>query len=238
METGASLAIHLRNGEGFQGVDLAWFDRRILRFDRVQNGERAALKGRSGDIPAVRLADIGDGLLVLAYESAPGTVTYREWDKFTAFAQHKDLQGTTGAHAARGLPRTRFRELYSRYSKALIGAGTAAGRDRALGLETEFVALANPYTDALDAGLPVQLFYRGAPRASAQVEIFDRAPDGAVTISTLRTDRQGRAAIPVRPGHEYLLDAVVIRQPAPALAAEKDAVWETLWAAMTFRVPG
>jgi hypothetical protein len=39
--------------------------------------------------------------------------------------------------------------------------------------------------------------------------------------------------IPVKSGHEYLLDAVVLRAADP----DDGAVWETLWAALTFAVP-
>ena len=54
-----------------------------------------------------------------------------------------------------------------------------------------------------------------------------------VTVTTTRTDTAGKARIAVAAGHEYLLDAVVLR-PAPEGAK---AVWETLWAALTFAVP-
>ena len=100
-------------------------------------------------------------------------------------------------------------------------------------METEFIALSNPYTDDLTQGMAVQILYQGAPRADAQIEIFDRAPDDEVTITTLQTDAEGRASIPVKPGHSYLLDAVVLRE-APKGG---DAVWQTLWAAITFSVP-
>ncbi len=34
-----------------------------------------------------------------------------------------------------------------------------------------------------------------------------------------------------------MLDAVVLREPSEALAAERDVVWESLWANLTFAVP-
>ncbi len=100
-------------------------------------------------------------------------------------------------------------------------------------METEFVALANPYTADMDLGLPVQLLYQDAPRPGAQVEVFDRAPDGTVRVTTAQTDAKGIALIPVSPGHEYLLDAVFLR-PAPDL---DEAVWESHWASITFKIP-
>lgn len=233
----APIAAELRNGQGFKGISLAWFDRRIAAFDRVQNRDRAPIAGRAGDMPAVQLPDAGDGLLVLAYQSTPSELTYTEADKFTDFVRHKDLKGTMERHKARGLPEVGFREVYTRFSKALIAAGDGAGADQPLGWETEFVAQTNPYTAPLDQGIRVLLTYQGAPRADAQVEIFDRAPDGTVQISTTRTDGDGMATVPVTPGHSYLLDAVVMREPDAQTAKTHGAVWESLWAALTFSVP-
>ncbi|MEM8731861.1 MAG: DUF4198 domain-containing protein, partial [Pseudomonadota bacterium] len=156
-----------------------------------------------------------------------------EWAAFLRFAAHKDFADIEVRHAARGLPKTGFRERYTRHVKALVAVGDGAGSDRLTGLKTEFVALANPYTDDLSGGLPVRLYHDGAPRAAAQVEIFARAPDGEVTVTTTRTDDTGLAMIPVVSGYSYLLDGVVLRETEEG----DDAAWETLWAALTFAVP-
>ena len=87
-------------------------------------------------------------------------------------------------------------------------------------------------------GIDVEVLYLGKPWAGAQVEIFEKAADESVAVSTVRTDEAGRVTVPVKAGHRYMLDAVVLREPAPDLAAEKNAVWESLWANLTFEVPG
>ena len=79
----------------------------------------------------------------------------------------------------------------------------------------------------------MQLHYRGAPRPHAQVEIFAKAPDASVTVTTRQTDAQGTVTLPVLPGYQYLLNAVVLR-PAPQ---DADYVWESHWASLTFAVP-
>lgn len=191
------------------------------------------LSPRTGNIPVLDMPVPGDGLMVIAHETSASSITYKTWDKFQAFADHKDFPDIRTRHLARGLPEEGFSESYTRHAKALVGIGSSEGADRAMGLETEFVALANPYTDNLDNGLPVQLFYQGEPRPDAQVEIFARGPDGTATVTLMRTDDTGRAVIPVRAGHEYLLDAVVLRESPDG----SDDVWDTLWAALTFKVP-
>jgi len=134
---------------------------------------------------------------------------------------------------ARGLPDNGFIEIYTRYAKALVGVGDAQGADAETGMETEFIALTNPYTDDPTKGMAVQLLYQGKPRANTQIEIFERDTENNVVVTYARTDTQGQALIPTLAGHTYLLDAVVLREPVSG----SDAVWETLWAALTFAVP-
>jgi len=186
-----------------------------------------------GDRPALDAAAPGDGLVVVVHETTPSFVNYKEWAKFQKFADHKDFPDMAARHAANGFPDPPFKERYTRHAKALIGVGDSAGADRVLGLKTEFVALTNPYDAGFDGTMRVQLLYRGAPRADAQVEVFDKPAEGEVTITLHRTDAKGIAAIPVRPGHTYLFDAVVIEP----IKNDDDAVWDTFWAALTFGVP-
>lgn len=233
MESDDTLIAQFKNGEGFTGINLGFFDRRSVRFDYTLNGDTVELAPRTGNIPVLEMPAPGEGLIVIAHETAASSITYKEWDKFQAFADHKDFPEIRDRQLARGLPLTGFSETYTRHVKALVGVGSATGSDTALGLETEFIALANPYTDEISDGIPIQLLYQGTPRADAQVEVFARASDGNVTTSTQRTDDQGQAIIAVQPGYEYLLDAVVLREST----GTSDDVWETLWAALTFRVP-
>lgn len=222
-----------RNGENLEGVALPFFERRSLRFERVLGGIREAVTPRSGDNPAFVWAAPSQGLLVIAHETAPSRITYKTWDKFAAFAEHKGFAGIRARHAARGLPEDGFTETYTRHVKALVAVGNGTGMDQALGLATEFVALANPYTDDLSGGLPVRLLLDGAPRPDALIEVFARDANGTVRVTTTRTDAKGEARVPVTQDTEYFLDAVVLR-PAP----EDDiAVWETLWAGIGFRIP-
>jgi hypothetical protein len=237
VESGDAVVASLRNGEKFEGISLAWFESRFTRFDMVLGDTVRPVEGRMGDTPALKSEAWQDGLLTVLHETAPSTVTYRDWAKFERFAEHKDFPTATAEHEARGWPKDVFRESYTRHVKALIAVGDGAGQDRAFGMETEFVALTNPYDAAFDGNMRVQVNYQDAPRADAQIEVFAKAPDGSVEITLHRTDARGQATIPVAPSHEYLFDAVVLR-PSPLAGTEERApVWETLWAALTFAVP-
>ena len=200
--------------------------------------ETAPITGRMGDRPAIQLpAPMQDGLMILAHEAAPSTLTYTEWPKFMKFVEHKDFTQAETIHADRGWAKEGFKEVYTRHSKSLVAVGGGEGSDRELGLVTEFVALENPYAADFDGTIDVALLYNGAPRADAQIEVYERDAQDAVTVTITRTDEAGRAAIPLVAGMEYMLDAVVLRPVEGATDVEAGPVWETLWASMTFAVP-
>lgn len=231
------MVANLRNGQNFEGITLAWFDNRFTRFELAQGGSVQPVEGRIGDSPALNATAPEDGLLVILHETTPASLTYKEWEKFLKFAKHKDFANAATDHTAAGWPKQGFRESYTRHAKSLVAVGHGEGADRAYGLATEFVALSNPYEPEFDNQMQVRVEYDGAPRPDAQIEVFDQAPDGTVTITLTRTDGAGEATIPVSPGHTYLFDAVVLRPSAAAGTAERAPVWETLWAALTFSVP-
>ena len=237
VENDAPVVADLKNGEEFEGVALSWFDRNFTRFDMVLGEDIRPVTGRLGDTPALTSSAWGDGLLIVLHETTASTLTYTDWDKFLRFAAHKDFTNAAADHTANGWSKERFRESYTRHAKALLAAGSGTGQDRAFGLQTEFIALTNPYDPDFDQEMRVRLEYLGAPRADAQVEVFEKDPTGAVIVSLTHTNADGIARVDVRPGHSYLFDAVVLRPSPEAGNAERAPVWETLWAALTFAVP-
>lgn len=237
LPAGAPIAADLRVGQNFVGASQPYLPLGTRVFEVVLGDAAVPVEPRIGDRPALNLALPGEGLAIAVHVTGDSILTYTDFAKFEAFVTHKDAAWTIEAHRTRGLPDAPFTEVYSRHAKSLVALGKGAGEDRQLGLETEIVALENPYTGDTSDGIDVAVFYRQNPRSEAMIEVFERAPDDSVTVSTVRSDERGRATIPVRPGHEYMLDAVLLREPAPELAAEKGAVWESLWANLTFAVP-
>ncbi|MGB7316529.1 MAG: DUF4198 domain-containing protein [Planktotalea sp.] len=236
VEIGENIAAFTKNGQNFKGIDLAYFTKRAARFDRIDSNGTNPVRARLGDSPVFDKPIADDGMFTLVFQTNPDRITYKEWEKFASFAKHKAFDDVLEKHRARGLSEEKFTETYTRFAKGLFAVGSGVGNDAQQGLELEIVALKNPYTDDLSAGLPVQLFYREMPRINAQIEIFERDQSGETTVSTLRTDPKGIALIPVKSGYTYLLDNVLLREPSPELAEETGAVWETLWAALTFEV--
>lgn len=227
----------LVNGQDFDGSKLAYLPQRFTRFTMALGMRQGDVENRIGARPALDTDPMAEGLHVISYQSRMSKIGYSEWEKFLAFAAHKDFQDIEAIHDARGLPRTGFDEGYWRFAKTLIGVGHSTGRDFRTGLAVEFVALDNPYTDDLADGLRVQLYYLEGTLPDAQVELFEKAPDGTVDITLHRTDSDGIATLPLKSGHSYLIDHVVLREPSADLAAEAEIAWETLWGALTLAVP-
>ena len=236
VETGTPMTAQLRVGESLKGVGYPYIPDRATRFDLVIGDTVTPVDARLGDRPALNMVAPEDGLVIVVHETSDLNLIYRDLSKFEKFTTHKDYPDAVEQHLARGLPDTDFKETYRRYAKALVAVGDGVGADRVVGLKTEIVALANPYTDDLSDGLPVLVLLDGEPRQNSQVEVFAKSPDGAVQVSQIRTDDTGRATVTVAPGVEYLLDAVVLEDTGND-DPEQGAVWHSLWAALTFRVP-
>ena len=234
VEPEGRIEAHLVNGELFGGTRLSYLPGRIERFELHLGDSAVPVDGRIGDVPALSMPALGAGLHVALYQSGPATLRYDSYDKLGAFAAHKDLGDIAAMNAARGLPAAPVTETYRRFSKALIAVGDGAGEDRRFGLETEFVALDRP---AAGAPMRLQLFGPDGPRADVQAELFDRAPDGTVAVTLLRTDAAGIVTLRPEAGHDYMADSVILRIPDAAVAAETGADWETLWANIVFRLP-
>ncbi len=235
IQPGDRIVANLRVGEEFDGSSYPYRPSQIERFDLVQGDTVTEIVGRIGDNPALDLEASDPGLLIVVHETTDSRLTYREFAKFKKFVAHKDFKTALTDHEARGIGTEKFVELYRRYAKSLVAVGDGAGADRAVGLKTEIVALANPYTDA-PSEMSVQVLLDGAPRADAQVELFDKSLDGTVKVSLHRTDADGVARFPMTAGHAYLADAVTLEALENDDPAE-GPVWKTHWAALSFAVP-
>ncbi|EPX79534.1 DUF4198 domain-containing protein [Salipiger mucosus] len=229
------ITARLRVGSMFEGAEQSYIPRNFERFDLATGGEVTAVEGRAGDRPALDMAAPEAGLAVVAHVTRDFDLTYDDWETFVSFTGHKGFPEVAERHLARGFTRDLVRERYSRYAKSLVAVGEGAGGDRALGLRTEVVAEANPYTDELTDGLPVRILLDGEPRAEVQVELYDRAPDGTVTETLHTTDTEGRVRLPVAAGHAYLVNSVTMLELSPD--DDEGQAWESLWASLTFSVP-
>lgn len=226
----APIRADLVNGQNFSGTVFAYLHKHLRLFTLGLAGAARPVEGRAGDRPALSTPAGAEGLYIAAYQSRGEVVRYDDFAKFESFLTHKGLAAFLPQHTARGLPQKGFAEFYTRFAKSLIAVGSGAGADQRMGFELEIVALQNPYTAG--GPLPVQVFYQGAPRPGAYVELFEKR-GGAVQVQGFTADGQGRVNLPLQTGARYLINTVVLREPSADLAARRNVAWESLWASLT-----
>jgi len=202
--------------------------------------KRTPISGRYGDRPAGKFTVTEPGLNILLHQTAPIYLSYGDPKKFDAFAREKGFATALAAHLERGLSPALIRERYQRFAKSLIavGRGDAAdrGQDRFLGLRWELVAETNPYGRPRPQVMTVRLVADGQPQAGVRVTVFVRRGPRDVSQQHLQTDVNGRVMFPALPGHDYLVDSVRLL-PIDDPDEPQKAVWESLWASLSFRVP-
>lgn len=218
------------------GVELPYLPENLPRFEVILGETVTPIVARLGDIPAINQTIEGTGLAIVVGETIDLLVTYDDFTKFQGFTEHKAMPQIVDRHRARGLPDTGFSEAFRRYTKALVAIGDGAGSDRAVGMRIEIVALANPYTDDVTKGMPLQVLLDGKPRVGAQLLMLATAADGTVTETPYVTDENGTAVVATVSGSTYLADSVDIFA-LPNNDAAAGPVWHSDWASLTFMVP-
>ena len=237
VETGGKVIANLRVGTGFEGTSQSYIPQNFVRFQYAQNGKAHEVQGVVGDRPAMNMEAKEEGLMVVIHQTDNLAVTWETWEKFKTFVTHKDADWVIDEHLAKGLEQDGVREIYSRYAKSLVAVGAGEGKDVVAGMLTEIVALENPYTGNMSDGFNVGVLYQGKPRSATQVEVFELDRSGELRVFTVKTNAKGVVTVPVKAGHKYMLDSVVLRRTDKKPVNGKPFVWESLWANMTFEVP-
>lgn len=225
------LNAHLRVGKMFRGNTLLYNPDKFERLDIVSGSESQPIKGRLGDLPAIRHRLDDSGLKTLIFVSTGQRIHYETWEKFENFARKEGVAWLLDAHRQRGLPEKEFSETYYRHAKSLIMVGSGSDRDRALGLRHEIVLKENPYTRG-DIPFSASVLWEGKPQEDVQLTIFRKNPEGETVREISMTNQDGVATFARHAGHRYLLNSV------HALPVEKPVrngpVWLTHWASITF----
>ena len=113
----------------------------------------------------------------------------------------------------------------------MAAGGSTAGKDTPLGFPFEIVSERNPYASRAGETFPFRVLLRGKPSRGVLVVALRReAPDSPLTA---RSGADGRVTFRLPAGGMWLVKAVHI-EPIKA----EDADWESLWASLTFELPG
>jgi uncharacterized GH25 family protein len=230
---GSTLGVRLVVGQGFRGDALPRNPATIARFVLVTGAGETPVGGRAADEPAGSVRIDQPGLALIAYRSLESSVSL-EAEKFEAYLKEEGLEAVIAERAKRGENRKPSRELFSRSAKSLVEAGGSgsAGYDRILGLTLELVPEKDPYAMKAGDELPVRLLYEGKPLSGALVVAL--AYDDAEKKIAQRSDRAGRVALRLPKQGVWLIKAVHM-VPAAGVA---NAEWRSIWASLTFELPG
>lgn len=249
----AAVAVDIRNGERFVGERLPLIPERISRLELHGGGAVRPIGGRLGDIPAITVVVGSPGVYSMGYVSTPAMLRHDGLADFARFAAEEGAAWAVAAHRRRALPEREIVETYTRYAKTVFVVGDAHASSRRcavvpadLGHELELTPLRGLHCPDSDdargrAGgtLALVLRYRGRPLPDAQVALYRRADGdtGPARRRVLRTDAHGVVRVAATGPGEYLVNAVLLREPAAPLAERSGAVWESLWASITFALP-
>lgn len=233
LEAGGRLGVRLCVGDGFEGWSLARNAQRIEKFVATGPAGEQPVVGLDGSEPAGIARLTTPGGYVIAYRSNRA-FTEMPTLKFDAYLKDKGLDRIVALRAKQGADRQQVvHEAYSRNSKALIRVGnTGAIVDRRMGLRLELVAA--PERSSADRSdiHTYQLLFDGKPLADALV--VATRPGTADDDLKVRTDAEGRASFRLTaPGMWRIAVVHMIRAPADVAAD-----WESLWASLTFEIPG
>ncbi len=237
---GAKVPIVLRNGVNFLGDSYPFQRKWIQRFTVTDTAGMRAVKAIEGDDPAAEVALPRPGLAIIAAQRAPDTVDYASLAHFLEVLDDEGLETLASRYRARPDAPRRIQEVYSRFAKALLAVGPAAGMDTPLGLKLELVVETNPYVASPAEPLVARLLFEGRPAVGVMIKIFQR-PAGntsALEPRRLRTDAEGRVTISGLGAGEVLMSAALFSPVAPI--ADDEAMqtrWQSLWASTTFLRP-
>jgi len=222
-------------GSHFEGEQLPNYASMQRIVDVTLGDKTETVFGPEGQMPALQVPSLGEGLHVLRIQSRDFQLTYESYDKYLAFLEEAQRPELAAEHDARGLPRDGIREVYFRYAKSLVAVGAGGGADRFMGMPFELIALTNPYTQT-PGDMRFELRFVEKPLPDAALHIFHRATDGTVDNIRLRTDAAGVVTVPsAKPGF-YMVNAIHILPASPRMEHLLGASWQSLWASMTYAV--
>jgi len=234
LDTPGSLIGDLKNGQNFKASNSTYIPDRFDFFTVTGPDGTTDVQGRAGDSPALNHPVSSMGLHTVSYQGKFDTITFRDADKIVQYFDYEGLDGTLERHLARGLAPDRFEEKYARCAKALFQVGPVQkdGRmDGLTGMKFELVAEKNPYALAKGETLSVRLYWEGEPMSGKQIRIF--RIDDHLENTTIRTDQNGRAEIPLKQGGKFLLNAVHIYEGDDDPDSETPE-WFSYWASLVF----
>lgn len=191
---------------------------RIIRFEAIDGrGRRADLRNRlhlNGAKGDATLAFRQPGSCLLVLETDTRAESHLSAIRFNDYLQTEGLTPALELRSRLGRMGMDGSENYSRHAKAIVVIGGGAPLDAALtrpvGMALEIVPERNPLARRGARGLPVRIYYHGAPLAGALVKLTDLSND-AEPVEMRRSDRTGRAVFTMPTTGSWLVNVIWTR---------------------------
>lgn len=241
-KVGQRVNVALRVGEKFAGEPVRRKEDRIDRFVALAVDQASdklietPIAGAEGDDPAGSFLIARPGLTILIFDSNHARIEL-EAEKFDAYLSEKGLEAIRKQRAEHRASSQPAREMYSRCAKSLIRAtdgesiAPTPGRDRAVGMPLEIVALSDPYAKSGDREGRFRILFDGKPLSDVRVTAQVRG--AAEKSQSQRADRDGEVVFRLDSPGDWLVECTHMRS-APQ---SSDAEYESFWASLTFCVP-
>jgi uncharacterized GH25 family protein len=188
-----------------------------------------AIRPTAGGVPGrADMVIAGGGTHIVAFETAQA-MSDLPAAQFNDYIVHEGLNAVVAHRRATGQDGANGREQYSRRAKLLLQVGDATSDQilRPIGQTLEITPERHPYKLGKDRRLPVQVRFRGAPLAGANVRLvrLDGGDDHHGTQAV--TDAEGRATFVLADQGRWRI-ATVWSVPVDTPQADYDTIFASL----------
>ncbi len=220
-------------GENFEGSSMPFDKEYFINLNLYTENKKNKIKGRLGDIPALKIKKMSKGLNIIQVESEVNYVEYNGLLKFEIFTLKKGYHDLVKKHKEKNYPNNFF-ESYKRYAKSIVSVDNFDGKDVDTNMELELIILDNPLIN-LNESKRILLEYKNEILADHKVSIMS-LKNGYFRKESFRTNEAGYFDFFFKNETKYLIESVVIIEGSNK---KKDnyAKWHSLWTSYTLKTP-
>ena len=220
-------------GENFEGSPIP-FSKNYFKISFLHsNKNKIKIKGRLGDIPALKIKKLFSGLNIIQTESITKYIEYNDLAKFEIFTTKKGYPNLVKKHKENDYP-DNFIESYKRYAKSLVSLNNFDGNDVDTNMEFELIFLDNPLKN-LNKSKRILLEYKNKILADHKVSIMS-FNNGYFRKEFFKTNSNGYFEYLFKNDTKYLIESVVIIDGSNK-KKHNYAKWHSLWTSYTLKTP-
>lgn len=232
-DVGEKMTIDFKVGDGFEGDywDMGTYKvEKLIVHNRIgeTNLTDKVEKSRGGNIEYA-FHNVGTHLIALQSDVA---LIERTPEEFDAYLSDDGLEYIREERERRGEQNNAAKELYTRYAKLLVQAGSRTDDTfkKHAGLKFEIVPQQNPYEVKSGDYMDCKVLYRGNPEPHALVKVWSHVGN-RIFLQNIYTESDGMIRFPISNTGPWMVSSVKMIR-SDALAAE----WESMWSSLVFEI--